>query len=485
MINKTTEPAETKRIHDVPPSQVFAEFMKNGWAPSGLHGITASPAVTWCIARRAALSEAFPGIRLVIPAGNYKVRSNDCDYRYRPHSAFAYYTGVQGVEATANAVLVLEPNETGHQPLLFINPRSTRDTDAFYRDARYGELWVGRRFTAEEAEARYEIETRRVDSLAQFLGEKKETLVIREQDRTVDSLVKTHKREAEFLTFVSAHRMIKDEYEISEMQRACDATVRGFADIVRALPAAVHTPRGERVIEAAFFGRARIEGNDIGYETIAASGSHACVLHWIRNDGDVRPGELILIDAGIEMESYYTADVTRTLPITGKFSPAQRSLYMLVYEAQNAGLAAIKPGADWGDFNRACQSVLAHGLADMGVLTVSAEESLRPEVGLHRRWTIHSAGHMLGMDVHDCAQARKDQYTEAKLEVGHVLTVEPGLYIQPDDELFAPEFRGIGIRIEDDVVVTESGCQILSNGLPRHPDDIETWMAALLPQRHP
>lgn len=480
MIDKPTAPAETKRIHDTAPSEVFAEFMKTGWSPSDLKGITASPAVTWCVSRRAALSEAFPGIRLVIPAGNFKVRSNDCDYRYRPHSAFAYYTGVQGAEATADAVLVMEPTETGHQPLLFINPRSTRDTDAFYRDARYGELWVGRRFTVEEAQARYEIETRRVDSLAAFLNGKKVTLVIRDQDKSVDELAKTHKRDAEFATFVSAHRLIKDEYEINEMQRACDATARGFADIVRALPAAIHTPRGERVIEAAFFGRARIEGNDLGYDTIAASGSHACILHWIRNDGDVRPGELILIDAGVEMESYYTADVTRTLPITGKFSPAQRSLYMLVYEAQRAGFAAVKPGADWADINRASQTVLANGLADMGVLTVTAEESMRPEVGLHKRWTLHGVSHMLGMDVHDCAQARKDQYTEGKLEVGQVLTVEPGLYIQSDDELFAPEFRGIGIRIEDDVVVTETGCQILSNSLPRHPDDIETWMAALL-----
>lgn len=480
MSDKTNSPEKTKRIHDVAPSEVFAEFMKTGWAPSGLHGIAASPVVTWCVARRAALSEAFPGIRLVIPAGNFKVRSNDTDYRFRPHSAFAYYTGVQGVEATADAVLVMEPNEGGHRPLLFINPRSTRDTDAFYRDTRYGELWVGRRFTVDEAQVRYEIETHRVDSLAEFLGEKKETLVIREQDKSVDQLVKKHKRESEFATFVSAHRMIKDEYEVNEMQRACDATARGFFDIVRAIPAAVNTPRGERVIEAAFFGRARIEGNDLGYETIAASGSHACILHWIRNDGDVRPGELILIDAGVEMESYYTADITRTLPVTGKFSPAQRSLYMLVYEAQRAGFAAVKPGADWADINRASQTVLAHGLADMGVLTVSAEESLRPEVGLHRRWTLHGVSHMLGMDVHDCAKARKDQYTEGRLEVGQVLTVEPGLYIQPDDELFAPEYRGIGIRIEDDVVVTETGCRILSNGLPRHPDDIEAWMASLL-----
>jgi Xaa-Pro aminopeptidase len=153
---------------------------------------------------------------------------------------------------------------------------------------------------------------------------------------------------------------------------------------------------------------------------------------------------------------------------------------MLVYEAQKAGFAAVKPGADWTSINLAAQKVLAQGLIDMGILTISVEESLKPEMGLHRRWTLHGVSHMLGLDVHDCSQARKDHYSEGILKVGMVLTVEPGLYIQPDDELFAPEFRGIGIRIEDDVVVTEDGCRILSNGLPRHPDEIEKWMGSLL-----
>ena len=474
-------PTKHKRAHhDEAPSTSFAEFMKTGWAASDLQGITPSPAVKWCGDRRAALSAAFSGVRVVIPSGNFKTRSNDSDYSYRPHSAFAYYTGVQGSEATADAVFIMEPNESGHTPLLFINPRSTRDTDAFYRDARYGELWVGRRFTTEEAEVRWKVEVRKVETLKEFLADGKESIAIRGEDKFIDETVKLHAREAELATFVSAARLIKDEYEITELQAACDATARGFSDIVRALPAAINTPRGERVVEAAFFGRARVEGNDIGYNTIAAAGAHACVLHWIRNDGEIRPGELILVDAGVERESYYTADVTRTIPINGKFTPAQRSLYMLVLEAQKAGFAAIKPGVDWTEINAACQRVLAQGLADMGILTVSAEESLRPEVGLHRRWTLHGVSHMLGMDVHDCSQARKDQYSEGKLAIGQVLTVEPGLYIQPDDELFAPEFRGIGIRIEDDVVVTETGCHILSDGLPRHPDDIEKWMAGLL-----
>jgi Xaa-Pro aminopeptidase len=204
------------------------------------------------------------------------------------------------------------------------------------------------------------------------------------------------------------------------------------------------------------------------------------VLHWIRNDGDIHRGELVLVDAGVELDSFYTADITRTLPVDGKFSPSQRALYMLVYEAQLAGFAAIKPGVLFSDINKACQEVLARGLADMGVLTVSAEESLKPEVGLHRRWTLHGVSHHLGLDVHDCSEARRDMYMNAPLREGMVLTVEPGLYIQPDDELFAPEYRGIGIRIEDDIVVTADGYRILSENIPRHPDDIEKWMQTLL-----
>jgi Xaa-Pro aminopeptidase len=296
----------------------------------------------------------------------------------------------------------------------------------------------------------------------------------------VDAALPVHAREEEFATFVSEQRFIKDSYEIAEMQKAVDATALGFNDVVAVLPAAVATARGERVLEAAFYGRARVLGNDLGYNTIVGAGAHACVLHWIRNDGNVRPGELVLVDAGVEVESFYTADITRTLPVNGRFTPAQRSLYMLVYEAQLAGFAAVKPGVKFSEINRACQEVLAKGLADMGVLTVSAEESMKPEIGLHRRWTLHGVSHHLGLDVHDCAQARKENYMDGELREGMVLTVEPGLYIQPDDELFAPEYRGIGIRIEDDVLVTADGCRNLSQAIPRHPDDIERWMDSIL-----
>ena len=458
---------KTERVHDQGPASAFSEFMKTGWAPTEFADLEPLEVVTYAYSRRQVLSAAYVGKRLILPAGALKVRAGDTDYNYRPDSAFAYYSGVQGADSTADAVLVLEPSGDSHITYLYMNPRSTRDTEAFYRDSRYGELWVGRRFTLAEAKARYQIETRNLSELKDLLADGKKSLSLEDKD---------------FATFVSEQRLCKDEYEVRELQRAVNATALGFNDVIRAIPAAVNTPRGERVLDSAFYGRARILGNDLGYNTIVGAGSHACVLHWTRNDGDLYPGELVLIDAGVEMESFYTADITRTFPVNGRFSPAQRALYMLVYEAQLAGFAAVKPGALFSDVNKACQEVLARGLADMGVLTISAEESMKPEVGLHRRWTLHGSSHHLGIDVHDCAQARKEMYSDAPLREGMVLTVEPGLYIQPDDELFAPEYRGIGIRIEDDVLVTADGYLNFSERIPRHPDDIETWMKRVLAQ---
>ena len=481
--NAEGETTTTKRVHDQAPSEAYGEFMKTGWIPSDLPELEPLEVVTYAYTRRQVLSAAFPGMRLVIPAGNSKNRTCDTDYTYRPDSTFAYYSGVQGSDATEDAVLVLEPKaEGGHDTYLYIHPRSTRDTDAFYRDTHYGELWVGRRYTLGEAQSRYQIETRKVTDLKDFLSGT-QALVLRGSDRMVDTTIAVHPREEEFAVFISEQRLTKDEYEIREMQRAVNATGFGFNDVILTLPAAAEHPRGERIVEGAFYGRARLEGHGVGYNTIAASGSHACVLHWTRNDGAVNHGDLILIDAGIEVDSFYTADITRTLPISGKFSPAQRALYMLVYEAQLAGFAAVKPGAVFSDINKACQEVLAKGLADMGVLTVSAEESLRPEAGLHRRWTLHGVSHHLGLDVHDCAKARKENYTDAVLREGMILTVEPGLYIQPDDELFTPEYRGIGIRIEDDVLVTADGCQNLSERIPRHPDAVEEWIRTIQQSR--
>ena len=475
---------ETTRAHDATPPSGWTDFMKTGWLPSPLEGITAIESAPFTKQRREALSKKFPGVRLIIPAGGFKVRSNDTDYRFRAHSAYSWLTGITATDALPDSVLVLDPRGDSHEALLFVHPRSSRESDEFFLNARHGEFWIGRRMTVEETQTRYGITVRHIDTLKEFLDYDGDTYVLRGQDELVDKEIKERKkRDEELAVYLSEARLIKDTFEIAELQKAVDTTNRGFADMVRVFPAATATKRGERIIESAFFGRARLEGNELGYDSIVASGSHACVLHWIRNDGDVGPGDLILIDAGAEMESLYTADITRTLPVNGKFTETQRRLYMLVYEAQRAGFAAVKPGAKFKDINRACQEVLAKGLEDLGVLPVSAEESMQPESGLHRRWTVHGVSHMLGMDVHDCAQARKDQYADGILAPGMVLTVEPGLYIHPDDELFPEQYRGIGIRIEDDVLVTETGCRVLSKDLPSHPDEIEVWMSNLAQAR--
>jgi Xaa-Pro aminopeptidase len=231
------------------------------------------------------------------------------------------------------------------------------------------------------------------------------------------------------------------------------------------------------LIEGVFGLRARHDGNGVGYSSIVGAGSHATTLHWIRNDGRTTPGELLLADMGVEGNTLYTADVTRTLPVSGRFTPMQRQVYELVLRSQQAGMDFIKPGVKFGDVHLTCMRVLAEGLHDMGILPVSVEEAMDKQSAIYRRWTLHGFGHMLGIDVHDCANARNETYRDGELAEGFVLTVEPGLYFQPEDELVPAELRGIGVRIEDDVVVTADGCKNLSDGLPRAADDVESWLA--------
>ncbi|WP_137230420.1 aminopeptidase P family protein [Streptomyces sp. BPSDS2] len=280
---------------------------------------------------------------------------------------------------------------------------------------------------------------------------------------------------------VGEHRAIayllpRSDRENGELRHACRATVRGFEDVVRAL--GTDTPTPERVVEGTFRMRARIEGNDVGYASVCAAGPHATTLHWGRNDGEARPGELLLVDAGVEGRNLYTADVTRTLPVDGRFTPVQRRVYDAVHAAQSAGIAAVRPGAKYRDFHHAAQRVLAEHLASWGLFGGrSVDEAYG--LGLHRRWTLAGTGHMLGLDVHDCAKARTELYVDGTLAAGMVLTVEPGLYFQPDDLTVPEELRGIGVRIEDDFLVTEDGNENLSAGLPRAADEVEAWMARL------
>ncbi|GAB2817730.1 aminopeptidase P family protein [Actinocorallia aurea] len=484
-MNNSSDARFATGSHDLPVSDALAEFFRHGWAATDVP-VEAVPAAVYAAKRRAAVSARFPGERLVIPAGGLKVRSNDCDFAFRPHTAFAHLTAEIATEAVPDAVLVLEPTPSGHEAVLYTHPRSPRDDSPmgaqFYRDRRHGELWVGRRRTLAETEAALGLEAADLEGLpGRITSGAAPVRVIRGVDATIDTLVPPHAgptADHELHAVLAELRLVKDEYEVSQLKAAVDFTAAGFGDVAAELPFALRHPRGERWVEATFNRRARLDGNGTGYETIAAAGAHACVLHWIRNDGPVPDGKLLLLDAGVETDSFYTADITRTLPGGGRFTDAQRRVYDLVYAAQEAAIAAVKPGARFRDFHNAATRVLAEGLDDWGLLPGGAEAALDPESGLYRRYTLCSSGHMLGMDVHDCAKARAETYLDGVLEPGHVLTVEPGLYLQPDDLTLPEELRGIGVRIEDDLVVTENGAVNLSAGLPRRADEIEAWLEA-------
>ncbi len=509
---EANEPTQVEHRHR-PSSPAFRRFIASGWAERPDRLPPQMPSAGYARPRRDLLSAALPGERLVIPAGQLRVRSNDTDYRFRPHSAFAWLTGL-GTDREPDAVLVLEPDGNAHQAVLYFRPRAERDSEEFYANPRYGELWVGVRPSLAELEAETGLSCRHLDDLAEALAKDAGSIAIRivrgadagveqvvdeAREATVEDQVGADQEEADQLVaqqteaveeqaenadaelarILSELRLVKDEYEIAQMRLAIEVTARGFGDIVRALPDAVAATRGERVIETAFDARARREGNAVSYDTIAASGPHACTLHWIVNDGAVNDGDLVLVDAGAEVDSLYTADITRTMPVNGSFSDAQREVYQAVLDAADAAFAAARPGTRFRDVHEAAMRVIAQRLHDWGLLPGTVEESLDQEGQFHRRWMVHGTSHHLGIDVHDCAQARREMYLEAELRPGMIFTIEPGLYFGPQDQLAPEAFRGIGVRIEDDVLVTADGCENLSAALPRQPVEIEAWMAAL------
>ena len=471
--SSTTSDQPATESHDPAIPEAYSAFMRTGWGDRELD-LPEHPITPWAQARRERLTEQFPDERLVIPAGGFKVRANDTDYRFRSDTAHTYLCGNQ----TSDAVLVLESGEA----VLYARPRSSRETDEFFRDRQYGELWAGRRPSLQEISGSLGIETRHIDELPDRLSGSTtagaKTRVHRDVDPRVDSLVSGDGgRDAELSRVLSELRLVKDRWELGEMRHACDITTLGFEDSVREWDRVLE--HGERWLEGTFFRRARTMGNDIGYDSIVGGGSHATTLHWTENSGMLRPGELVLLDMGAEATSLYTADVTRTLPVSGTWTTLQRDLYELVLQAQQAGIDAVRPGARFRAPHDAAMTVLAHGLDDLGLLPVPAEEALSPDSRVYARWTLHGTSHMLGMDVHDCAAADNEIYPGGDLAEGMVLTVEPGLYFQEDDLLVPEELRGIGIRIEDDVVVTADGVENLSAALPRGAAEIEDWMARL------
>ncbi|MEU6073509.1 aminopeptidase P family protein [Micromonospora sp. NPDC047074] len=475
-----SRPADGTESHDPDFPEAFLAFMRQGWRDTTLP-VAPRPEMPNHAKRRAALSAAFPGETLVIPTGGEKVRANDTNHPFRPGSDFAYLTG----DHDPDGVLVLRPNGSGHDATLYMRPRSSRQTDEFFR-SRNGELWVGRRHTLAEKSTELGLPTADLTELDAALADLApgRTRVLRGFDARVDAAVRPYDdrraegrpgRDRELAVAVSELKLVKDEWEIAQLQEAVDATVRGFEDVARALPA--DRAVSERLLEGIFALRARHDGNDVGYGSIVGAGEHATILHWVHNHGATRPGELLLMDMGVENRNLYTADVTRVLPVDGRFTPLQRQVYEAVHAAQQAGIDAIRPGVPFREIHLAAMRVLAQALSDLGLLPVSVDEAMDGRSTVYRRWTLHGTSHMLGIDVHDCANARKEKYRDGTLGEGHVLTVEPGLYFQPEDELVPEELRGVGIRIEDDILVTATGAVNLSAGLPRGADEVETWLA--------
>ncbi len=464
-----TPPATAAHDNGTPPA--LLEFMVTAWDHTKT-AVEPMPETARFRARREELSRRFPGDVLVIPTGHEKTRSNDTAYRFRPGTDFYYLTG----NLEADCVLVLFPEGTTHRAVAFVEPNPGKTDATFYTDRVKGELWVGPRLGVPESTIRFGLESRALGTLHDEVAaahEKSPLRTLRGIDPELEAKLPAGSADDVVLAAaLSEMRLIKDEYEIGELQKAIDSTKNGFDDVLASLAKA----KTERYVEGVFNLRARVEGNDVGYNTIAASGRHACTLHWTANDGDLHPNDLLLLDAGVEAHTLYTADVTRTVPLGGTFTKEQREIYEIVLEAQNAGFTKCKPGEDFMAPNVAAMNVIAHGLERLGILPMSAEEALREQNQFYKRYSLHNVSHMLGIDVHDCAQARAETYKFGKLEAGMVLTVEPGIYLQPDDLTVPARYRGIGVRIEDDVLITSEGYRNLSASLPRDVEAVEAWV---------
>jgi Xaa-Pro aminopeptidase len=465
--------AKTAYDPETPPALI--DFMSTGWLDRPLT-VATHPQAQRLRRRREALSQRYPGSYVLVPAGRQYVRANDTFFRFRPASDFVYLMG----DGEPGGLLVFEPDGEAHRTLLFARQHN-RGRVEFFTDRVDGELWVGRHRGVDESQLYYGVDACRpasgMDDYLEALSRSRDRVrLLRGHNEAIDHIFEPADGDSELAAYLSEVRLIKDDYELGELKKACAISKRGFEDAI----AAMATADSEREIEAAFWRRARIEGNDVGYLTIAASGEHACTLHWTRNDGAVSRNALLLLDAGVECDSLYTADITRTLPISGHFSPEQRAVYDIVLQAQKAGIAAVSPGNDFLEPNRRAMRVLAEGLIELKILRTSLDEALDPQRQYYRRYTLHNVSHMLGLDVHDCANARAQAYRYGALREGMILTVEPGLYFQPDDETVPQPLRGIGVRLEDDIAVTADGAVNLSGELPSEAADVETWIASII-----
>lgn len=411
----------------------------------------------------------------IIPASHEVIRARDTHYRFRQNSDFAYLTGFQEPESIA----VLIPGRGDGEFVLFVRPKD-----------KVREIWDGRRagpegarrsFGADQAYNLDEFDERLPGLLAgrevlhYTLGE------FPDMDARVSRLVR-HLREVSrrggaapttvvaLETTLHEMRLFKRPAEIELMRKAGKISAAAHVRAMRA------TRPGRYEWQIASEIHSEFDAHDMqpGYNSIVGGGENACILHYVENDARLRDGDLLLIDAGGEL-SGYTADITRTFPVNGKFTPEQKAVYEVVLEAQKAALRQMRPGVSSGKPHEAATRTLTEGMVELGLLKGRPEALIKAEK--HRAFYMHGTGHWLGMDVHDVGRYRIDGRYRP-FEPGMVMTVEPGLYIAPGTKGVNRKFWGIGVRIEDDVLITQNGHEILTGDVPKSVRDIERLMAA-------
>ncbi|OHE83458.1 MAG: Xaa-Pro aminopeptidase [Lysobacterales bacterium RIFOXYD1_FULL_69_11] len=411
---------------------------------------------------------------LVLPAAKETVRSRDTHHPYRQDSDFSYLTGFPEPEA----VLVLVPGRAHGEALLFCRER---DPDR--------EGWDGPRFGPEGAVEAFGMDDAYPigdldDILPGLLEGRSRVYYHFGRDAEFDlqligwvNRVRAMMRMGaqpphEFLELghlLDEMRLFKDRDELKLMQRAADITVEAHAAAMRAVRPGMHEYQLQAQLEYTF----RMHDAVPAYGSIVGAGANGCVLHYVANAGRINDGDLVLIDAGAEYRGY-AADITRTFPANGRFTPAQRALHDLVGQAQAAALAQARPGVPYQAGHDAAVETLTEGLLKLGLLKGSLEKNIAEE--RYKRFYRHKTGHWIGLDVHDVGEYRIDGESRL-LEPGMVFTIEPGLYIAPDDTSVAAKWRGIGIRTEDDVLVTADGHRVLTDALARSSDEIEAFMS--------
>ncbi|RMH93310.1 M24 family metallopeptidase [Lysobacter pythonis] len=412
---------------------------------------------------------------LIIPAAPERVRSRDTHFPYRQDSDFWYLTGFDEPQA----VLVLAPGRQHGEALLFCRERDAEREG--WDGARLGPEGAVEALGLDDAWAIDDID----DILPGLLEGRSRVHYHFGHDTDFDlqligwlNRVRAQRRMGaqpphEFLELghvLDEMRLFKSADELALMQRAADISVTAHEAAMRAARPGIHEYELQAELEYVF----RRHGAAPAYESIVGAGANACVLHYRANGARARAGELVLIDAGAEYRGY-AADITRTFPVDGRFSAPQRTLHELVGRAHAAALAAALPGKPWSAIHAAAVETLTDGLLSLGLLKGGLKKNI--EDGGYQRFYRHKTGHWLGLDVHDVGDYQLDGESRL-LEPGMAFTIEPGLYVSADDKTVEAKWRGIGIRTEDDVVITQAGHRVLTDRLARSADEIEALMAA-------